>query len=172
MQSRREVQRERSRGTSKRMIRDLLILIILIFLVSWSIYAVGNHPKAEAERQATTIAKRYANLKTRTDFYIYNRENTYYTVAGKNNKGQRILVIVPQKNGSVRVVKQSTGLTEQQALAQVKSNEHPKRVLKAVPGIFNDKVVWEVTYLNSKGNLCYDLINFKTGSYVQQINNL
>lgn len=172
MQSRREVQRERSRGTSKRMIHDLLILIILIFLVGWSIYAVGNHPKAEAERQATTIAKRYANLKTRTDFYIYNRENTYYTVAGKNNKGQRILVIVPQKNGSVRVVKQSTGLTEQQALAQVKSNEHPKRVLKAVPGIFNDKVVWEVTYLNSKGNLCYDLINFKTGSYVQQINNL
>lgn len=172
MQSRREVQRERSRGTSKRMIRDLLILIILIFLVGWSIYAVGNHPKAEAERQATTIAKRYANLKTRTDFYIYNRESTYYTVAGKNNKGQRILVIVPQKNGSVRVVKQSTGLTEQQALAQVKSNEHPKRVLKAVPGIFNDKVVWEVTYLNSKGNLCYDLINFKTGSYVQQINNL
>lgn len=172
MQSRREVQRERSRGTSKRMIRDLLILIILIFLVGWSIYAVGNHPKAEAERQATTIAKRYANLKTRTDFYIYNRENTYYTVAGKNNKGQRILVIVPQKNGSVRVVKQSTGLTEQQALAQVKSNEHPKRVFKAVPGIFNDKVVWEVTYLNSKGNLCYDLINFKTGSYVQQINNL
>lgn len=172
MQSRREVQRERSRGTSKRMIRDLLILIILIFLVGWSIYAVGNNPKAEAERQATTIAKRYANLKTRTDFYIYNRENTYYTVAGKNNKGQRILVIVPQKNGSVRVVKQSTGLTEQQALAQVKSNEHPKRVLKAVPGIFNDKVVWEVTYLNSKGNLCYDLINFKTGSYVQQINNL
>ncbi len=172
MQSRREVQRERSRGTSKRMIRDLLILIILIFLVGWSIYAVGNHPKAEAERQATTIAKRYANLKTRTDFYIYNRENTYYTVAGKNNKDQRILVIVPQKNGSVRVVKQSTGLTEQQALAQVKSNEHPKRVLKAVPGIFNDKVVWEVTYLNSKGNLCYDLINFKTGSYVQQINNL
>lgn len=172
MQSRREVQRERSRGTSKRMIRDLLILIILIFLVGWSIYAVGNHPKAEAERQATTIAKRYANLKTRTDFYIYNRENTYYTVAGKNNKGQRILVIVPQKNGSVRVVKQSTGLTEQQAFAQVKSNEHPKRVLKAVPGIFNDKVVWEVTYLNSKGNLCYDLINFKTGSYVQQINNL
>lgn len=172
MQSRRGVQRERSRGTSKRMIRDLLILIILIFLVGWSIYAVGNHPKAEAERQATTIAKRYANLKTRTDFYIYNRENTYYTVAGKNNKGQRILVIVPQKNGSVRVVKQSTGLTEQQALAQVKSNEHPKRVLKAVPGIFNDKVVWEVIYLNSKGNLCYDLINFKTGSYVQQINNL
>jgi len=172
MQSRREVQRERSRGTSKRMIRDLLILIILIFLVGWSIYAVGNHPKAEAERQATTIAKRYANLKTRTDFYIYNRENTYYTVAGKNNKGQKILVIVPQKNGSVRIVKQSTGLTEQQALAQVKSNEHPKRVLKAVPGIFNDKVVWEVTYLNSKGNLCYDLINFKTGSYVQQINNL
>ncbi|MDC2840259.1 DUF5590 domain-containing protein [Limosilactobacillus mucosae] len=172
MQSRREVQRERSRGASKRVIRDLLILIILIFLVGWSIYAVGNHPKAEAERQATSIAKRYANLKTRTGFYIYNRENTYYTVAGKNNKGQKILVIVPQKNGSVRIVKQSTGLTEQQALAQVKSNEHPKKVLKAVPGIFNDKVVWEVTYLNQKGNLCYDLINFKTGSFVQQINNL
>ena len=86
MQSRREVQRERSRGTSKRMIRDLLILIILIFLVGWSIYAVGNHPKAEAERQATTIAKRYANLKTRTDFYIYNREK--YLLHGCRQKQQ------------------------------------------------------------------------------------
>lgn len=172
MQSRREVQRERSRGASLRTMRDLLILIILILLVGWSIYAVGNHPRAEAERQATTIAKRYAHLKKPTDFYIYNREHTYYTVAGKNQKGQNILVIVPQKNDSVRIVKQSTGLTEQQVIAKVKNGEHPKRVLKAVPGVFNDKVVWEVTYLNQKGNLCYDLINFKTGSYVQQINNL
>lgn len=172
MQSRREVQRARSRGASRRLTRHLVILGILILLVGWSIYFVGTRPKAQAQRQATAIAKRYAHLRTRTDFYIFNRENTYYTVAGLNQKGQKILVIVPQKNGDVRVLKQSQGLSAQQVIAQVKNNERPKKVLKAVPGIFNNKVVWEVTYLNQKGNLCYDLINFKTGKYVQRINNL
>ena len=53
-----------------------------------------------------------------------------------------------------------------------KSNRNPREILKVAPGVFNDKAVWEVTYRNQKGNLCYDLINFKTGQYVQNINNL
>ena len=65
-----------------------------------------------------------------------------------------------------------SGITAARARAMTKSNRNPREILKVAPGIFNDKTVWEVTYRNQKGNLCYDLINFKTGQYVQNINNL
>lgn len=172
MQSRREVQRAQSRGSSRRIIRNLLLIILLVFLLAWSIYAFGNHPRRAADRQALQIARKYANLKNQSAFYIYNREKTYYTVAGKNQSNQNILVIIPQKGGSVRVVKQANGITKNQALSRVWSREKPKKILKVAPGIFNNKTVWEVTYLNRHGKLCYDLLNFKSGHLVQQINNL
>lgn len=172
MQSRREVQREQSRGSSLRTIRNIIIAILVILLVGWSVYAVSNQPRAAARRQTVSLAKRYAHLKDPGKFYIYNRESTYYTIAGKNSQNQPILVIVPQHGGNVRVVKQSSGISEAKVRAMTKDRQHPTKILKVVPGVFNDKVVWEVTYRNKKGSLSYDLINFKTGKYVQNINNL
>lgn len=171
MQSRRDVQRKADRSRVSRIIRWILIVIVVVLLAAWLTIAIANHPKNVARRQATTIARKYGGLKSRTGFYIYNREKTYYTVSGKNAKGQNIFVIVSQKGGDVRVVKAASGITSSQAINKVKLR-HPKKVLKAAPGIFNGKVVWEVTYVNRQGSLCYDLINFKTGKYVQQIDNL
>lgn len=127
MQSRREIQRQNSENRSLKFIRNLLLIILLVFLFGWSLYVLGNHPRAVAKRQAVQIAKKYAGLKKENAFYIYNREKTYYTVAGTNNKNQHILVIVPQKGGRVRVVKQSKGITKNQALTRVWQREKPKR---------------------------------------------
>lgn len=172
MQSRREVQREQSRGSSLRTIRNIIIAILVIILIGWSMFAIGNQPRNAARRQTVSMAERYAHLKDPGRFYIYNRESTYYTIAGRNQKNQPILVIVPQHGGNLRVLKQNAGISEANVRAMTQTNRHPSKILKIVPGIFNDKVVWEVTYTNHKGKLCYDLVNFKTGHYVQQINNL
>lgn len=172
MQSRREVQREQSRGSSLRTIRNLLIAILLILLVGWSIFAVSNQPRAAARRQTISLAKRYAHLQSPGKFYIFNRESTYYAIEGKNQKEQPIIVIVPQRGGKLRVLNLSKGISEAQARQKTITNRNPEKILKVAPGVFNDKNVWEVTYLNNKGKLCYDLINFKNGKYIQNINNL
>ncbi|WP_267202243.1 cell wall elongation regulator TseB-like domain-containing protein [Limosilactobacillus kribbianus] len=172
MQSRREVQREQNRGSALRTIRNILLTILILLLVGWSVYAVANQPRAAARRQTVTMAEKYAHLHSPGHFYIFNRESTYYTITGRNQSNQPILVIVPQHGGNIRVVKQSSGVTEKQVRAQTKANRKPAQILKVAPGIFNDKVVWEVTYRSKKGKLSYDLINFKTGRYVQNINNL
>ena len=143
MQSRRDVQRQQSRRSFKKTVRNIVVTLLLVILVTWSVYAIANHPRAAAQKQA-----------------------------GKNAKGQTILVVVPQKGGDIRVLKQSAGLTASQAKSEVKTVDNPKRVLKVAMGIFNNKPVWEVTYLNQKGNLCYDLISFTSGKSIQQINNL
>lgn len=172
MQSRREVQREQSRGSSLRTIRNLLIAILLILLIMWSVLAVSNQPRNSARRQTISLARRYAHLHSPGKFYIFNRETTYYAISGENQQNKPILVIVPQKGGKLRVLKQSSGITEAEARQMTETNRKPQQILKVAPGVFNDKTVWEVTYRNKKGNLCYDLINFKTGKYVQNINNL
>lgn len=172
MQSRRDVQRQQSRGAFRRTVRNAVVLVLLLLLTILSIYAIANHPRAAAKRQATAVAKQYAHLRRPDGFYVYNREQTYYTVAGQNDQGQPILVIVPQRGGDLRVLKQASGLTAAQARATVQEANQPRRILKVAPGIFNSRPVWEVTYLNRQGNLCYDLINFRSGKFVQQIKNL
>ena len=172
MQSRREVQQAQSRGSFRKRVRNVLLAILVILLVGWVTYAVSNQPRAAARRQAIQLAKKYGHLQDPQKFYIYNRENTFYTVAGKNRQGQAILVIVPQKDGDLRVLKQADGLSAQQVRTMTRQRRHPSAILKVAPGVFNNKAVWEVTYRNSKGRLCYDLINFRTGQYVQEINNL
>ena len=172
MQSRREVQQAQSRGSAIKRLRNILLVILRVLLVGWITYAVSNQPRHAAKRQATQMAEKYAHLQDPDRLYIFNRESTFYTVSGKNQQGQPILVIVPQKGGNIRVVKQNSGLTAQQVRKMTQQNRHPAEIMKVAPGVFNDKTVWEVTYRNKKGQLCYDLINFKTGKYVQEINNL
>lgn len=172
MQSRRELQQNKQNRSAGQTLRNILIVIIALVVIGGIFYLISNQPRAAARRQTVSIAKKYAHLKSPGSFYIYNRESTYYTIAGKNAQNQPILVIVPQHGGNVRVLKQSKGLTAQEVTQQVTRSRHPQKILKAAPGVFNDKVVWEVTYRNKKGQLCYDLINFKTGKVVQTINNL
>ncbi|MDM8333596.1 cell wall elongation regulator TseB-like domain-containing protein [Limosilactobacillus panis] len=172
MQSRREVQQAQSRSSAARRLRNVLLVILFVILVGWLTYAASNQPRHAAKKQATQMAEKYAHLQGPQKFYIYNRESTFYTVTGKNQQGQPILVMVPQKGGHIRVLKQSAGLTANQVTNMTKQLRHPSTILKVALGIFNDKTVWEVTYRNRKGQLCYDLINFKTGKYVQEINNL
>lgn len=64
MQSRREVQREQSRGSSMRTIRNLLIAILLILLIVWSVFAVSNQPRNSARRQTISLAEKYAHLQS------------------------------------------------------------------------------------------------------------
>ncbi|MGN1280115.1 MAG: DUF5590 domain-containing protein, partial [Limosilactobacillus sp.] len=102
MQSRREVQQAQSRGSFRKRVRNVLLVILVILLVGWVTYAVSNQPRAAARRQAIQLAEKYGHLQDPQKFYIYNRESTFYTVAGKNQQGQPILVIVPQKGGNIR----------------------------------------------------------------------
>ncbi|KIS04008.1 cell wall elongation regulator TseB-like domain-containing protein [Paucilactobacillus wasatchensis] len=153
-------------------VRITIVVIILIFLFGWIVYAIGNHPRNESRTQAISLAKKYAHLKHPDKFYIYNREHTYYTITGENQKNKKILVVIAQKGGKIRVLKQANGITKNQALTQIWAKRDPKKVLKIAPGIFNDQPVWEISYLNQKGNLCYELLSFKSGKNIQKIENL
>lgn len=172
MQSRRDVQKKQNRINGMRIFRRIVLTILVLILVCWISFAIANHPRSQARHEAYSMAKKYAQVDHPTGFYVYNRDRTYYTVTGKNQHHKQVLVMIPAKGGHITVINQAKGINQQQAVAKVRSSERPRKVLRSAPGYFNNKVVWEVTYINSKGALCYDLINFHTGKFVQKINNL
>lgn len=172
MQSRRDVQKKQNRINGMKVFRRVIFTILGIILVLWISFAIANHPRSQERHEAYSMAKRYAHVNHPNGFYVYNREKTYYTVTGKNQHGKQVLVMIPEKGGNISVINQAKGIDSQEALNKVRTREQPRRILRLAPGYFNNKVVWEVTYVNKKGALCYDLINFKTGQLVQQIDNL
>ncbi|MCP0887710.1 DUF5590 domain-containing protein [Ligilactobacillus sp. WILCCON 0076] len=153
-----------------------LIIVLCIILVGygcWYSYHKAQEPLVAAKKEAYTLADKYANLKTHTAFYWYNREKTYYTVAGKNNKNEAVYVIVSKKGDKINIYSQSKGITAKKAKQYVQSNEKPKKILKVALGMKTKKQpVWEITYLNKKGELCYDLISFKSGKVIKSIQNI
>ncbi|WP_220752082.1 cell wall elongation regulator TseB-like domain-containing protein [Apilactobacillus xinyiensis] len=166
---RREFSRKRK---SKKWIKwSILVLIILIgFVIAF--FVLADRPIKLAKKDAVSISKKYAKIKHVDDFYVSNLTNTYYTVAGTNNSGESVFVIISKNNGHVLVVNQKDGINKGLAINLVKRNGDVKKIIKASPSIFNDKPVWVVTYFNNKNKLCYETISYKNGKSLQLIANV
>lgn len=154
--------------------KHLLISLGVIFTLYgvWYYYHQTQLPLTVAKKEAYALADKYGQLKTHTAFYWYNRQQTYFTVAGKNKQGQKVYVLIAKKGGKINIYSQNKGLSAGSAKAYVQSRYHPKKILKVALGLHKKQAVWEVSYLNRKNQLCYDLIAFKDGHVVKSIQNL
>ncbi|MFT8393013.1 MAG: DUF5590 domain-containing protein [Liquorilactobacillus ghanensis] len=147
-------------------------LLVLVIVGAGIIYWQAAAPLNDARKSAVTMAKKYGKLKSTSAFYWYNRQQTFYTVAGKNRDNQAVYVMVAQKGGHINIYQRKSGITSQQAQQTVKNSEHPKKIIKTALGKWKKRPVWEVTYVNKNGRMCYTLLSFKNGSLVKTIQNI
>ncbi|AUJ31837.1 MAG: DUF5590 domain-containing protein [Liquorilactobacillus nagelii] len=147
-------------------------LLVLVVVGAGIIYWQAAAPLTDAKKSAVAMAEKYGKLKSTSAFYWYNRQQTYYTVAGKNQANQSVYVMVAQKGGHINIYQQSSGITSQQAQQTVKSSQHPRKIVKTAFGKWKKQAVWEVTYVNKNGRMCYTLLSFKNGSLVKTIQNI
>ncbi|WP_056947841.1 DUF5590 domain-containing protein [Secundilactobacillus odoratitofui] len=160
------------RRMSHRVLLTILsFVVVLIIATLWGVHH-ATYPITNAKAQSVKIAKKYAGLKTTSGFYWTNLNTTYYTVAGTNQQQQAVYIIVPQKGGHVRVLQQKAGLSRNEALSQIWSKQSPKKVLSAALSVFNNQPAWIVSYMNQKGQLCYETLSFKSGKVLQSIENI
>src|SRR5699024_12577789 len=73
----------------KRKLFSILIAVMVIYLVgSTYIYANSQQMVASVEAETTKVAKD-AGLTNITDFYVFNKDETYYAVMGENRSEER-----------------------------------------------------------------------------------
>lgn len=145
-------------------------LVMLLLIGSGLFYASANQPRAVAQDRVTALAKSKAKLTRVSNFFVYHQDQTYYAVAGVDQHGKQVLVLVPDHRNQVTVIDQATGINGRQAIHAVQDRQRIDRVLHTALGKYHHRIVWEVAYLDRHADVNYALVDFKTGKLVQQIN--
>ncbi len=152
-----------------RWLLGIVTFLLIILVVGTMIFIRSNRPMQQAKREAVQMAEKYADLETVDQFYWFNREQTYFTVVGKNKSQEEIIVIIPKSGDKVRVLAQKDGLTEVQAEETVKTNDPDVTIEKANLGIYRDQTAWEITAKDDQGAIYYYLLNFNDGKIIKVI---
>lgn len=146
-----------------------LLFIIVLFLV---INMQAQTPVKNAEEKAIAAAQKKVKLSEIIDVQIYNGNETYYVLKGKNQKGQTVIVWVPEKSGKVIVRKMNEGITRQQAVTKLLQEESPKKIISVKLGILKGRECWEIYYISHNNLVNYYYIDFETGEWLRKIKNM
>lgn len=153
-----------------------VISMVLLFVIFFSIifYIRASRPMRQARQEAVEIAEEYANIDTVDDFYWFTREETYFTVMGKDENDRALAVIIPKSGDKVRVEEQSEGLSEQEAKQAVLQEHEDETIEKASLGIVDNDPVWEVvtTDENDDEGSNYYLLQFQDGEEVKNLHDI
>lgn len=145
--------------------RYLLIFCVIFLALLISIgtgFYLAVKPKLDAEKTATQLAIKKADLSQTTLVDLYNGSQTYYSVYGKTKSGDKKIVSVGQDNGQIYIYNVDMGISRQAAKSKA-GEAGAKEISKVVFGITNGTAIWEVTASNG-----YYLISFKTGELIKR----
>lgn len=149
-----------------------IIILFLLIASSYTIFYRAQQPMIQAQKEAIVIAEKEANIQEVEDFYWYNGSETYFTVAGTDNKDEELYVIIKKSGGSTTILKTAEVVTESEAKSITQADKAPNDILEARLGIENEEPVWEVTYKNENGTIGYYLISALSGKWVRDIENI
>lgn len=152
----------------------ILGIIIVLIVAAFLYFRQAEKPVTNAETEALDRISGQVDLKTTDKFYLYNGpKEVYYVLTGKNSKDKKIIVWVPKKKSDKVYVKfASDGITESQARDKVVKEKNSAKILHVTLGMEKETPIWEVAYLDKNDKLNYFDINFETGEWYREIENL
>lgn len=164
------VQRKRR---PEQVIKVVLLVLLAVIIAVYGTLWVAQRPAHRAQKTAYSLAVSKGKLKTTTAFSQYNGNQSYYAVTGTSSKNVPVYALInTNKQHATTVVKQSAGISREKALRKVWSQRNPSKVIKITLGKYQGNVVWEITYLNQKKNLCYEILQYRNGSQLKSIINI
>ncbi|OYQ66210.1 DUF5590 domain-containing protein [Aerococcus sp. 1KP-2016] len=156
----------------KRKLFSILMAIMVIYLVGTSyVYFSSQQPVAEAESKTTKLAKE-AGITNIQTFYVFNKDETYYSVLGENAEGRQVYFTYQPDTDYTKSGFMDEMVNEENALALTLYEMPNVKVRNANLGIENDTFVWEVSFTDEEGNLGYHYINATTGEWYETVNDL
>jgi uncharacterized protein YpmB len=147
-------------------------IVIIIITTGTIMYLNAVEPLKKAEEKAIGIAMAETPLTVVDDFNIYNGEETYYVLQGKNADGIKLIVWVPEEKGNLMVKKASDGITEKQAIDSVSAEIATEGIVTVKLGMEKGIPLWEVHSRTKENLLNYYSIEFETGEWLKKIENL
>ncbi|EOL45877.1 DUF5590 domain-containing protein [Enterococcus caccae] len=165
-------QEERDETRKTKILLSIIAILLAIIVMIAIFYIRSTHPRTQAKKEATEIAKKYAHLETVDHFYWFTRKDTYFSVTGKDNKGEELAVIIPKSGDKVTVLNQKDGVEEGHIRQIIETDYKEKNIQKISLGLYNDKPTWEVVTKSDDGLLSYYLLSFANAEEIMIIKNV
>ncbi|MFD1900141.1 DUF5590 domain-containing protein [Enterococcus termitis] len=146
------------------------LLVIIVMLVIF--YVRSTHPWKQAEKEATAIAKDYAQLESVDHFYWFTRKETSFTVTGKDADGKELVVIIPKSGKNITVLNQTDGVEEGHIRQIMETDYKEKDIQKVNLGLYDGQPTWEVIAKNEDASLSYYLLSFEKAEEIMIIKNV
>ncbi|MCM3566818.1 DUF5590 domain-containing protein [Neobacillus mesonae] len=147
-----------------------IILAVIIVGTAIKIYFSSMQPVKAAEAKALKQAA--DKVKEIDDFHIYNGQEQVNVIEGKNKRGQKVIVWIPNKSKKVIVRKAKDGLTKEDAVNKLLKEKSPKKIISVRLGMEKNIPLWEIYYRSENNLMNYYYIDFETGDWLKKIENL
>ncbi|MDD9148728.1 DUF5590 domain-containing protein [Sporolactobacillus sp. CQH2019] len=147
----------------------------LVLVAGWGslqLYNSNMNYENGLARTAAAKAERQFHPDKIESVAYYNGSESYQVVRGTRN-GVQMYFWVPDGKGAYFTRIAKNGITSRQAL-QILAGMHldVKTILSVRLGAIQATPIWEITFLNSRGNYNYISINFDNGKEAQRILNI
>ena len=156
------MRKQRSPWTKKQqLIFGMTVLVVTVIASITAMLVVATKPYVDAEKQVIAIAKSKADIRTVSEFNIYNGQDTYYGLLGKSSKGEKLALIVSKDSGVVDIYKQSEGISK--SVAKKAAKAYGAEDIDYVHlGKYGKTPIWEV-----KSGTKYYLVDFISGQVIK-----
>lgn len=142
---------------------------ILIALVVLAVLYVrsADADYRRGEKQAIELARAQAGLAEADRAVLYTWDETLWIVIGKNHEGEPI--IVWERESGLETARMAEGYSEEQILEQFRKDRPGARIIRMLPGWFQDMPVWEIRYAPSPDTKeqGLDFYSFRTGNLLK-----
>ncbi|MCM0582081.1 DUF5590 domain-containing protein [Weissella diestrammenae] len=162
----------RRRNKIRHWLYGIIIGLFVVLLGVYSVIATSLRPINHANKVYSELVLQKKKLKQVDQFYWSSRKKTYYTLIGKNSKGQTTGVIVSAKTKKMTVINMSDGLSYQQIKQKVVRQYQPQKITNVGMSLYQHVPVWEVKFIDRNGMLNFITIQFSNGKVVRTIRNL
>ncbi|MDR4948374.1 cell wall elongation regulator TseB-like domain-containing protein [Neobacillus cucumis] len=156
----------------KKLIFIPLIVILVIIGILVKVYFSSVQPVKAAENKAVALAEKKVQFSEIDDFHIYHGNETVNVIEGKNKKGNKIIVWIPDKSKKVIIKMAKDGISKQEAIQKLLQETQPKKIISVRLGMEKNIPLWEIYYRSENNLINYYYVHFETGEWLKKIENL
>ncbi len=158
----------------KKWIWIVSIVIVVVIGIVINIYINALEPLRTDKSKAEAIALKETEITTINDFSIYNGSSSYYIVEGTDDSGEKLIAWIPEKedNRKIIVKRKKDGISKKEAIQRLYDKKKPAEVMTVKLGMEKNIPLWEIYYRSNDDLINYYYVDFETGEWLKDIQNL
>lgn len=148
----------------------LLIIFGLIYLGFLYYEIQQNKTKGYANAKETVIKN--TSITEINNIVRFHGEEAYYVIYGTTESKKELMAFVPfnhQNNDQLTVLDLTEIISKESVIEEWQKQCTDCQLIKVIPGMINNKPLWEITYVDSSKRYVFDYLSIEDGSQYERL---